>query len=440
MAIQASANPRISALRVLDIRFPTSDDADGSDAMHPDPDYSAAYVILETDLGAEGHGITFTIGRGNELVVAACQALAPMVVGKSLNEILADFLLFYRSLTCDTQLRWIGPEKGVIHLATAAVVNAIWDLWAKIDEKPLWQLVCDLSPEELLSVIELRGCADLLTHDDALAILREHAPTKQQRINELASAGYPAYTTSAGWLGYSDEKIKRLCEEGLSEGWTHFKVKVGDDLEDDRRRCRIIRETIGDDGVLMTDANQRWEVPQAIAWMQELAHFRPLWIEEPVSPDDILGHRAIAEALAPLGIGVASGEMCQNRIMFKQFLASGAIQFCQYDSCRLGSINEILAVLLMAAKTNIRCCPHAGGVGLCQYINHLVMLDFVCVTGTHEGRIAEYVSHLHEHFVDPWRQHAGAYLLPQANGYGIEMKADSLARFDFPNGPVWSKR
>jgi L-fuconate dehydratase len=439
MKIELSRDVRINSVRVLDIRFPTSDDLDGSDAVHVDPDYSAAYVVLETD-GPEGHGLTFTIGRGTEVVCAACESLASRLEGRLLSEIVGDFLAFHRSLTSDSQARWIGPEKGVIHLATAALVNAVWDLWGKVENKPVWRLVCDLSPEQIVGLTELRYLSDVLTPERALEILRDRAPDRERRVEELRADGYPAYTTSAGWLGYSDEKIKALCEEGMAEGWNHFKIKVGQDLDDDRRRCRIVRETIGPDRYLMTDAHQRWEVSEAIEWMTALAEFSPLWIEEPTSPDDILGHRAVAEALRPLGIGVATGEMCQNRIVFKQLLASGAIDFCQYDSCRVASINELLGIMLMAEEVGVPCCPHAGGVGLCQYVNHLVMIDHVCIAGTHQGRVAEYVSHLHEHFADPWRQRAGAYLLPEAPGYGITMKPASLADHAYPDGRVWRER
>lgn len=440
MSIKLESDCRITGVTIHDIRFPTSDELDGSDAVHVDPDYSAAYVILETDGGHEGHGLTFTIGRGTEVVCAACRSLTDGLPGRRVADLVGNFLEFHRSLTSDSQARWIGPEKGVIHLATAAIVNAVWDLWGKLEGKPVWELVCRLEPRDLHSLIELKYLSDVLTPQRALEILEDRAPTRQQRIDELRSEGYPAYTTSAGWLGYSDEKIRALCLQGIAEGWNHFKIKVGQDLEEDRRRCRIVRETIGPDRHLMTDANQRWEVGEAIEWMRELAEFRPMWIEEPTSPDDVLGHRAVAEALRPLGIGVATGEMCQNRVVFKQLLASGAIRFCQYDSCRLASINEILGVLLMAAELDVPCCPHAGGVGLCQYVNHLVMIDHVCIAGTREGRVAEYVSHLHEHFADPWRQRAGAYLLPEAPGYGITMKPESIEAYRHPDGPVWRDR
>ncbi len=438
-------SPRIIDLKVLDVRFPTSETMDGSDAMHKDPDYSAAYVILDTDQShgesvRQGHGLTFTIGRGTEVVALACRSLAPFVVGRTLAEITGDFLGFYRSLANDTQLRWIGPEKGVIHLATAAVVNAVWDLWAKHENKPLWKLVCDLPAEKLADLVELKYLSDVITREEALAILKDLERSRGRRIEELEKSGYPAYTTSAGWLGYPDDKIRRLCTELMKEGWNHFKIKVGADLEDDLRRARIVRETIGPQRRMMTDANQRWDVFEAIEWMKPLAKYEPWWIEEPTSPDDVLGHATIARALRPLGIGVATGEMCQNRVLFKQLMQANAIDFCQIDSCRLGSINEILAVLLMAAKLGVAVCPHAGGVGLCQYVNHLVMLDYVCVSATMNNRIAEYVTHLHEHFVDPWVAKNGAYTLPTASGYGITMKPESLAAFAFPEGPEWRKR
>ncbi|MCA8971551.1 MAG: L-fuconate dehydratase [Planctomycetes bacterium] len=435
------SSPRILDFECHDIRFPTSDDLDGSDAMHQDPDYSAAYVILRTDQdGLEGHGLTFTIGRGNDIVRDACALLASMCVGQSLHEITDDFAAFWRRLTSDSQLRWLGPEKGVLHLATAAVVNAVWDLWAKHENKPLWKLVCDLEPEELLQTIDWRYLSDAITKDEALEILRANKATMQERERALLERGYPAYTTSAGWLGYDDEKIRRLCLEGIAEGWTHFKIKVGADLEDDKRRCRVVRETIGNERTLMVDANQRWDVGEAIAWMRELAEFRPLWIEEPTSPDDALGHAAIAKSLAPLGIGVATGEQCQNRVIFKQLLQAGAISFCQIDSCRLGGPNEILAVLLLAKKFGVPVCPHAGGVGLCEYVNHLVFIDALYVAGETEGRVAEYVDHLHEHFIDPCVVSDAHYMAPTAPGYSITMKRESLDAYRYPDGAIWRRR
>jgi L-fuconate dehydratase len=430
---------RITGVAALDVRFPTSDERDGSDAMHPDPDYSAAYVVLSTDRpGLEGHGLTFTIGRGNELCVAAVRALEPLVVGRTLAEIQRDWAGFWRSLTSESQLRWVGPEKGVIHLATAAVVNAVWDLAGKSAELPVWKLLVDLSPEELVALIDFRYLSDALTRDEALAILRKNAPGKAARERELKRRGYPAYTTSAGWLGYSDEKIRKLCREGIAEGWTHFKIKVGADGPDDLRRARIVREEIGPSRQLMLDANQRWDVPEAIEKMKALAPFRPMWIEEPTSPDDVLGHAAIARAIAP--IGVATGEQCQNRVVFKQLLQAGAIGYCQIDACRLGGVNEVLAVMLLAAKFGVPVCPHAGGVGLCEYVNHLVMVDAIAISGTVDGRVAEYVSHLHEHFENPAVLRGGSYLPPEAPGYGITMKKASRDRFAFPDGPVWRAR
>jgi len=428
----------ITKVEVRDVRFPTSRGLDGSDAMNADPDYSATYVILHTDAGddLQGHGLTFTIGRGNELCVAAVRALAPFVLGLSLDEIAADMGAFWRRIVGDSQLRWVGPEKGVIHLATAAVVNAVWDLWAKVEGKPLWKLLADMSPEEIVGCVDFRYITDALTPAEALEILRRQAPSRTQRERELRERGYPAYTTSAGWLGYPDEKIRRLCREGMAEGWSHFKIKVGRDLADDVRRAALIRDEIGPDRKLMVDANQVWEVNEAIASMRELARFDPWWIEEPTSPDDILGHATIARAVAP--IGVATGEHCQNRIVFKQLMQAGAISFCQIDACRLGGVNEVIAVLLLAAKFGIPVCPHAGGVGLCEYVQHLSMFDFVCVSGSMENRIIEYVDHLHEHFLDPVVIRAGRYMPPSAPGYSITMRAGSLEEYAYPDGAAWA--
>lgn len=399
--------------------------------MNPDPDYSAAYVVLETDGAVSGHGLAFTLGRGTEIVVAAVEAMRRLIRGRSLEECREDMGAFWRRLTGDSQLRWIGPDKGAVHLATAAVVNAVWDLWAKSVGKPLWRLVADLTPEEFVRLIDFRYLTDALTAHEALAILESQASSKAERIARMEAQGYPAYTTSAGWLGYSDDKIRALCREGLAQGWDRFKIKVGRDLQDDRRRCAIIREEIGSTRALMTDANQVWDVSQAIDWMRELAPHRPLWIEEPTSPDDILGHKAIRTALKPHGIGVATGEMCQNRVLFKQFLQADAIDFVQIDSTRLGGVNEVLAVLLLAAKFGKPVCPHAGGVGLCEYVQHLALIDYVCVSGSLENRVLEYVDHLHEHFLDPVVMRGGRYQVPVAPGYSIEMKPASLDRYEY---------
>jgi L-fuconate dehydratase len=427
---------KITSLTTHDIRFPTSRSLDGSDAMNPDPDYSAAYVVLHTDQdGLAGHGMTFTIGRGNELCCAAIEALAPLVVGRTLEEFSDDPGRFWRHLTGDSQLRWVGPEKGVIHLATAAVVNALWDLWAKAAGKPLWRLVSDFTPDEFVRCVDFRYLTDALTPGDARNILQRQAATKATRIAQLERDGYPAYTTSAGWLGYDDDKLRQLCRDCLAQGWNVFKIKVGRDLQDDIRRCRIIREEIGWDRRLMMDANQVWDVQQAIEWMRPLAEFKPWFIEEPTSPDDVLGHAAIAKAIAP--IQVATGEHCANRVMFKQFLQAQAIGVCQIDSCRLGGVNEVLAVLLLAAKFGVPVCPHAGGVGLCEYVQHLAMIDYVCVSGSLENRICEYAGHLHEHFVDPIAMRNGRYLPPTAAGYSITMKEESLAEYAYPHGAAW---
>lgn len=428
----------ITGARALDIRFPTSRDLSGSDAMNEAPDYSAAYVILTTDSGLEGHGLTFTIGRGNELCVAAIESLAPLVVGRTLESFTEDMGAFWRHVTGDSQLRWLGPEKGVIHLATAAIVNAVWDLWAKTENKPLWKLLSDMSPEEVVSCVDFRYITDALTPEEALEILRENEPTKGEREEEMRTHGYPAYTTSAGWLGYPDEKIRRLCREAVAEGWGHIKIKVGRDVEDDARRAQIIREEIGPDRKLMMDANQVWDVDEAISNMQYLKRFSPWWIEEPTSPDDVLGHAEIARSLESHGIGVATGEHCQNRIVFKQLLQAEAISFCQIDSCRLGGVNEVISVLLMAAKFGVPVCPHAGGVGLCEYVQHLSIFDYVAVSASLEDRVLEYVDHLHEHFVDPVRIENGRYVPPERPGYSIEMYHESLEEFEYPAGSAWA--
>uniref|UniRef100_A0A673BI31 Mitochondrial enolase superfamily member 1 n=1 Tax=Sphaeramia orbicularis TaxID=375764 RepID=A0A673BI31_9TELE len=413
---------KIINLTVRDVRFPTSLDQHGSDAMHTDPDYSAAYVVLDTDSGLTGFGLTFTLGKGTEIVVCAVEALARLVVGKCLQEIVSDFRGFYRLLTSDSQMRWLGPEKGVIHLATAAVLNAVWDLWARTEGKPLWKLLVDMEPKQLVSCIDFRYITDVLTEEEALGQIKD----------QMQKEGYPAYTTSCAWLGYPDEQLKQLCTDALKSGWTRFKVKVGADLEDDVRRCRIIRQMIGPDNTLMIDANQRWDVAEAISWVSKLAEFRPLWIEEPTSPDDILGHAAISKALAPLGIGVATGEQCQNRVMFKQFLQASALQFVQIDSCRLGSVNENLAVLLMAHKFNVPVCPHAGGVGLCELVQHLILFDYICVSADLRNRMCEYVDHLHEHFTCPVVIQDAHYMPPKDPGYSCEMLESTVIQHRNP--------
>ncbi|MGG8469739.1 L-fuconate dehydratase [Rahnella sp. PAMC25617] len=418
----------ITALRVEDVRFPTSLALDGSDAMNPDPDYSAAYVILETDSPAlKGHGLTFTIGRGNEICCAAIKALEHLIVGRDLAAITADMGQFWRDFTSDSQLRWIGPDKGAIHLATGAVVNAVWDLWSKAAGKPLWKLVSDMSPEELVGCIDFRYITDCITPQEALTLLQQRSDNKAQRTEKLLAEGYPCYTTSAGWLGYPDDKLRRLCQEAVDAGFDYLKLKVGRDLEDDIRRVRIAREVIGPDRKLMIDANQVWETNDAIPWVNALAFASPWFIEEPTSPDDIEGHRKIRQAVAP--VKVATGEMCQNRIMFKQFIMREAIDVVQIDACRMGGVNEVLAVMLMAAKYNLPVCPHAGGVGLCEYVQHLSMIDYLCIAGTHEGRVIEYVDHLHEHFVHPCDIRGAAYMPPKAPGFSIEMHQASIEKY-----------
>jgi L-fuconate dehydratase len=427
----------ITAIDRRDIRAPTSRTLAGSDAMHTDPDYSAAYVVLRTDApsGVEGHGITFTLGRGNEVVCAAIDALAPLVLGRTLESITADMAGFWRELTGETQLRWLGPEKGVIHLATAALVNAVWDLWAKSEHKPAWKLVADMTPEQFVACIDFRYLSDALTPDEALAILRRNAPTRRDREAQMLAEGYPAYITSAGWMGYSDEKVRALCREALADGWTRFKIKVGRSREENVHRCELVREEIGYENVLMTDANQAWDVGEAIEHVRAMAPYKPLWIEEPTSPDDILGHAAIRRAVAP--VGVATGEHGANRVLFKQLMQAGAIDFCQLDNCRLGGLNEVLAVLLLAAKFGVPVCPHAGGLGLCEYGQHVSLIDYIVVSGSLEGRAIEFADHLHEHFLNPVTVRRGRYIPPPAPGFSIEMLPASLAEFEYPGGSAW---
>jgi len=401
--------------------------------MNPDPDYSAAYVTLATDVaGLMGYGLTFTIGRGNDLCCAAVKALAPLVVGLELEDIRRDPAAFWRNITSDSQLRWVGPDKGIMHLATGAVVNAVWDLWARAEGKPLWALIADMSPEQLVGTIDFRYLTDVITKDEALSLLKRRARGKASRREILMQEGYPCYTTSAGWLGYGDERLRQLCGEAIAQGFSHVKLKVGRDLDDDIRRVTIAREVIGPDRKLMLDANQVWEVSEAIEWMRHLAFAQPWFIEEPTSPDDILGHAKIRRGLN--GISVATGEMCQNRILFKQFIESEAIDIVQIDACRVGGVNEVLAILLMAAKFDLPVCPHAGGVGLCEYVQHLAMVDYLCFSATTDGRVAEFVDHLHEHFRYPCVVRDGAYFPPEAPGYSIEIYEKSLAAHEFCQG------
>ena len=428
----------ITSIESIDIRFPTSEQLDGSDAMNPDPDYSAAYCVLHTSEGPEGHGMTFTIGRGNDLCVAAISQLGQQLIGLELTDLRSQMGRLWKKITGDSQFRWLGPEKGVVHLAAAALMNALWDLLAKQEELPLWRLLSTMSGEELYNLVDWNYLSDVVSKEEIITHLNATARTADTRITVLEKSGYPAYTTSAGWLGYSDEKMRELLQEAVDAGWTTFKMKVGSDLDDDKRRARLIREFIGQDGQLMMDANQVWGVNEAIRWMRELSEFSPGWIEEPTSPDDILGHAKIARALAP--IPVATGEHCHNAVMFKQFMEAGGLSICQLDSCRLASINEIIGVLILAWKFDIPVCPHAGGVGLCEYVQHISMFDYTRVSCSTDGRVIEYVDHLHEHFKDPVRLVNGRYAAPQVPGYSIEMHPETLSQYVYPDGPVWSSR
>jgi L-fuconate dehydratase len=422
-------------VRVVDVRFPTSVGSIGSDAVNKDPDYSAAYCVLETDAGVEGHGLTFTLGRGNELCVAAVEYLAKQAVGRSLRSITEDLCAFSRLLTDDSQFRWLGPEKGVIHVAAGALVNAVWDLYAKVEGKPVWRLLAEMPAEQIVRAVDFRYIDDALTRAEALEILTRNGDGMQERLARLKEEGYPAYTTSAGWFGFSDEKVRRLCREGLAEGWTHFKLKVGGGPADDLRRAMLMREEIGWENKLMVDANQKWGVDEAIARTHGLAAAKPYWMEEPTNPDDVLGHARIRREVRP--VRIATGEHCHNRVMFKQLFQAEAIDVCQIDSCRVAGVNENLAILLMAAKFGVPVCPHAGGVGLCEYVQHLSFFDFLRVSCAMEDRVIEYVDHLHEHFLDPVRIVRGRYQLPTRPGYSIEMKPESLARYEYPGGEAW---
>ena len=416
---------KIVDLHIHDLRFPTSQALDGSDAMNPDPDYSAAYVVLTTEGAHEGHGLSFTIGRGNEVVCAAIAALSSRIVGLELDWIRDDPGRFWRHLTGDSQLRWIGPDKGAIHLATAAIVNAAWDLLAKQAGKPVWRLLADMTPHELLKIIDFRYLTDALTPAEALEILERAQSGKAERIAVLEAEGYPAYTTSAGWLGYSPEKLERLAREALADGFTRFKMKVGGSLADDEMRLEILRRVIGPDHMVLIDANQVWETQEAIDWVKALGRFNPYFIEEPTSPDDVESHRAIREAVAP--VKVATGEMCQNRIVFKQFITRGAIDIAQVDACRLGGLNEVFSVMVLAATSGVPVWPHAGGVGLCEYVQHHSMIDYLVISGTKEQRALEFVDHLHEHFLDPCVISNASYMPPSRPGFSIEMKPESIA-------------
>lgn len=425
---------RITGVRTIDLRFPTSRFHIGSDAVHKDPDYSAAYCILETDSAIEGHGLTFTLGRGTELCVLAVDYLSRFVVGRTLGGITQNMAAFARELSGDSQFRWLGPDKGVIHLAAAALVNAVWDLWAKAEGLPVWRLLCSLSPEELVSAIDFHYIDDALTPDEALQILQTNAATRAERIAHVEADGLAAYTTSVGWFGFSDDKVRQLSKEALADGWTHFKLKVGGDAADDLRRGHLVREQIGWDHKLMVDANQRWGVHEAIQRTRQLSELNLWWMEEPTSPDDVLGHARIRRET---GVRIATGEHCHSKVMFKQLFQAGAIDVCQIDSCRVAGVNENLAIILMAAKFGVPVCPHAGGVGLCEYVQHLSAFDYICASASRKDRVVEYVDHLHEHFITPVVIRRGHYILPEAPGYSIQIKADSLQEYSFPNGKYW---
>jgi len=426
----------IAAVEVVDVRFPTSLLLDGSDAMNPEPDYSATYVSVHTSRGAVGYGLAFTVGRGNEVQVAAVRALAPLVVGLRVASMFGDPGGFSRRLTGDSQLRWLGPEKGAIHMAAGAIINAVWDLHGRRKSKPVWRLLSELSPKQLVDLVDFRYLRDALTRDEALDILTRAEPGRAERTARLLEHGYPAYTTTPGWLGYTDEKLVRLSKQAVADGFPLIKLKVGADLADDLRRLRLAREAVGADVGIAVDANQAWGVHQAVTWTRQLARYDPYWIEEPTSPDDILGHATIRRAIAP--VKVATGEHVHNQVMFKQLLQAGALDVLQLDASRTAGVTENIAILLLAAKFGVPVCPHAGGVGLCEMVQHLAMFDYIAVSGGIENRFIEYVDHLHEHFTDPVRVRGGRYLAPAAPGISAQMHDCSVADHRFPDGPVWA--
>ena len=430
-----NGNVNITKVEVLDIRFPTSKEDIGADAVNKDPDYSAAYCILETDAGVRGFGLTFTLGRGTDLVVLAAKFLARFVEGRTLEWITSNWVAFTRELTGDTQFRWLGPDKGVVHLAAASLVNAVWDLYARMEGKPLWRLLAEMTPEQIVAAVDFKYITDAITPSEALELLKRQQAGYQERLAQLERLGYPAYTTSVGWFGFSDEKIQLLADDALADGWVNFKLKVGGEAENDLRRARLIRKAIGADKRLMADANQKWDVSEAIARIKHLAEADLWWMEEPTSPDDVLGHATIRKAVAP--VKIATGEHCQNKVIFKQLFQANSIDICQIDSARVLGVNENLAILLMAAKFDVMVCPHAGGVGLCEYVQHLSMWDYLACSGTMENRMIEFVDHLHEHFVEPCRIEQGHYMMPTAPGYSIEMVEETLKDYRFPLGKVW---
>ncbi|WP_260638010.1 enolase C-terminal domain-like protein [Streptomyces angustmyceticus] len=432
-----AASDTVTGLEVHDVRFPTSERLDGSDAMNPDPDYSAAYVVLHTGGGPPGHGLCFTIGRGNDVMAAAIRSLAPYLVGRPVPVTAAGLAALHHDLTHDSQLRWLGPEKGVMQMAAGAVINAAWDLAAARAGLPVWEFLAALTPEELVALVDFRYLTDALTPGEALAILRAAAPGRAERTARLKAEGYPAYTTSPGWLGYDDATLVRLARQAVADGFGQIKLKVGADLDDDTRRMRLARDAVGPGVRIAVDANQRWDVAEAVRWMTALAPYAPYWIEEPTSPDDVLGHAAVRTGQP---VKVATGEHAANRVVFKQLLQAGAVDFVQIDAARVAGVNENLAILLLAAKYGVPVCPHAGGVGLCELVQHLAMFDYVAVSGSREDRVIEYVDHLHDHFSDPAVVERGRYRAPTAPGFSARMKPASLAAHRFPDGPVWRAR
>ncbi|MEY4036722.1 MAG: hypothetical protein RL201_103 [Actinomycetota bacterium] len=427
--------PKITGIETFDVRFPTSKSLDGSDAMNQDPDYSGAYLRINTDAGVHGDSLVFTIGRGNEVQLKAIEILSEKVVGLNTADALENIGDIARQLSGDSQLRWLGPDYGVFHMGAGGVLNALWDLFAKERKVPLWKLLSDLTPQEIVNAIDFRYITDALTKQEALDILNRQVDYKGDNEAKLRAHGVPAYTTSPGWLGYTDEKMLKLTQEAMDQGFKLLKYKCGKSLEDDQRRLRKVRELVGPDFAIAIDANQVWDVNEAITWINQLKEFKLHWVEEPTSPTDVVGHAKIAAGIAPTR--VATGEMAASRIIFKQLLQSKGFSVMQIDATRVAGVNENLANILMAAKFGVPVCPHAGGVGLCEMVQHLAMFDAVAVTGHHPGRVVEFVDHLHEHFVVPTDIQNGNYMAPLSPGAGAEIHQASIDEFKFPSGTYW---
>ncbi len=426
----------ITAATVTDLRFPTSRTLDGSDAMNPDPDYSAAYLELSTsEPGLTGCGFVFTIGRGNDIQAAAVEVVADRLVGRELDGLLENPSAVNRELNWDSQLRWLGPDKGVMHMAVGAAMNAVWDLRCKREGRPLWSTLSHLEPAEVVALVDWTYLSDFLDPAQAREILEERRSERDSRIADLRRDGLAAYTTSPGWLGYSDDKLERLCRQALDDGFNTIKLKVGADLDNDCRRLGIARTAIGPDTALAIDANQRWSVPDAIAAIGRFAEFNLRWVEEPTHPDDVVGHATIAKAVHP--VPIATGEHLANPTLAKQLLQLGGAQILQIDATRVGGVHDLVAMILLAARAGVDVIPHAGGVGLCEAVQHFAFFNAISVAADPSQLALEYVDHLHEHLDQPVEVTSGRYRLPTQPGAGTAFRPGTAAAFAYPCGTEW---